>query len=238
MFWGKKELTIGHVLGQSLHIFAACCLLLMLFSTGINCSAASSAARIGSFVAAGQLLESHTGAVAVALPGGRIMVIGGIRNEVASSTVEIITSTGAISQAERMLEGRSEFAAVVLDDGRVLVIGGKGTGGQPLAAAELYDPEKNTWQSAGGMRSPRTGHSATMLPNGTVLIAGGSTGAYVESSVEVFDPDTNRFRVARGQLATARYGHAAVLMADGQVLKPAVKYQRVAQTSGVPRDNH
>ncbi|MDT3685145.1 MAG: IlvD/Edd family dehydratase [Pseudorhodoplanes sp.] len=27
-------------------------------------------------------------------------------------------------------------------------------------------------------------------------------------------------------------------MADGQVLKPAVKYQRVAQTSGVPRDNH
>jgi dihydroxy-acid dehydratase len=27
-------------------------------------------------------------------------------------------------------------------------------------------------------------------------------------------------------------------MADGQVLKPAVKYQRVAQTGGVPRDNH
>jgi dihydroxy-acid dehydratase len=24
----------------------------------------------------------------------------------------------------------------------------------------------------------------------------------------------------------------------GMVLKPAVKYQRVAQTSGVPRDNH
>jgi dihydroxy-acid dehydratase len=27
-------------------------------------------------------------------------------------------------------------------------------------------------------------------------------------------------------------------LADGMVLKPAVKYQRVAQTSGVPRDNH
>jgi dihydroxy-acid dehydratase len=27
-------------------------------------------------------------------------------------------------------------------------------------------------------------------------------------------------------------------MADGQVLKPAVKYQRVAQTGGIPRDNH
>jgi dihydroxy-acid dehydratase len=25
---------------------------------------------------------------------------------------------------------------------------------------------------------------------------------------------------------------------QGMVLKPAVKYQRVAQTSGVPRDNH
>jgi dihydroxy-acid dehydratase len=27
-------------------------------------------------------------------------------------------------------------------------------------------------------------------------------------------------------------------LADGMVLKPAVKYQRVAQTQGVPRDNH
>jgi dihydroxy-acid dehydratase len=27
-------------------------------------------------------------------------------------------------------------------------------------------------------------------------------------------------------------------LADGMVLKPAIKYQRVAQTSGVPRDNH
>ena len=25
---------------------------------------------------------------------------------------------------------------------------------------------------------------------------------------------------------------------EGMVLKPAVKYQRVAQTRGVPRDNH
>ena len=27
-------------------------------------------------------------------------------------------------------------------------------------------------------------------------------------------------------------------LAQGMVLKPAVKYQHVAQTSGVPRDNH
>ena len=27
-------------------------------------------------------------------------------------------------------------------------------------------------------------------------------------------------------------------LADGMVLKPAVKYQRVAQTMGIPRDNH
>ena len=33
----------------------------------------------------------------------------------------------------------------------------------------------------------------------------------------------------------ARHGRPA---AEGMVLKPAVKYQRVAQTSGVPRDNH
>ncbi len=27
-------------------------------------------------------------------------------------------------------------------------------------------------------------------------------------------------------------------LADGMVLTPAVKYQRVAQTMGIPRDNH
>ena len=27
-------------------------------------------------------------------------------------------------------------------------------------------------------------------------------------------------------------------LADGMVLKPAVKYQKIAQTNGVPRDNH
>jgi dihydroxy-acid dehydratase len=27
-------------------------------------------------------------------------------------------------------------------------------------------------------------------------------------------------------------------LADGMVLKPAVKYQHIAQTAGVPRDNH
>ena len=27
-------------------------------------------------------------------------------------------------------------------------------------------------------------------------------------------------------------------LGDGAVLKPAVKYQRIAQTAGTPRDNH
>jgi len=27
-------------------------------------------------------------------------------------------------------------------------------------------------------------------------------------------------------------------LADGMVLKPAVKYQRLAQTASMPRDNH
>jgi dihydroxy-acid dehydratase len=27
-------------------------------------------------------------------------------------------------------------------------------------------------------------------------------------------------------------------MAQGMVLKPAIKYQRIAETKGLPRDNH
>ena len=47
------------------------------------------------------------------------------------------------------------------------------------------------------------------------------------------------FRIPKSQTPWQEiYRDMVDQMADGQVLKPAVKYQRVAQTSGVPRDNH
>src|SRR5580704_7139852 len=78
--------------------------------------------------------------------------------------------------------------------------------------------------SAGMVRSttpmldPRSGHSATLLPDGTVLIAGGMRrNQDFYKSAEVFDPATNQFHRV-GDMSLARVGPAAVLLSSGKVL--------------------
>ncbi|HUA15452.1 MAG TPA: kelch repeat-containing protein [Verrucomicrobiae bacterium] len=68
------------------------------------------------------------------------------------------------------------------------------------------------------MLEPRSGHSATLLPDGKVLIAGGMRrNQDFYSSAELFDPVTGRFQ-ATGQMHVARVGQAAVLLRSGKVL--------------------
>ena len=67
--------------------------------------------------------------------------------------------------------------------------------------------------ATGNMTTARAGHTATLLPNGTVLIAGGSGSA----SAELYDPTTGTF-APTGNMITARTTHTATLLADGRVL--------------------
>lgn len=68
------------------------------------------------------------------------------------------------------------------------------------------------------MLEPRSGHTATLLPDGKVLIAGGMRRNQVfYSSAELYDPATGKFR-ATGVMNVARVGHAAVLLPSGSVL--------------------
>lgn len=68
------------------------------------------------------------------------------------------------------------------------------------------------------MLEPRSGHTATLLPDGRVLITGGMRrNQDFYRSAELFDPATGKFS-ATGEMQIARVGHAAVLLRSGKVL--------------------
>ncbi len=91
--------------------------------------------------------------------------------------------------------GRVNGTATVLPDGRVLMIGGFNENGR-LATAEVYDATfDGTWQlhdhnpfpETGDMATARESHTATLLPDGSVLVAGGiGPGGTNLNSAEVF----------------------------------------------------
>jgi hypothetical protein len=78
----------------------------------------------------------------------------------------------------------------------------------------------------------RTGHIATLLPNGRVLIAGGMVrnGVFL-ASAELYDPATGTFATA-GSLGSVRgYGATATLLANGKVLITGGKGERSCNAS-------
>jgi hypothetical protein len=71
---------------------------------------------------------------------------------------------------------------------------------------------------AAPMLEARSGHSATLLPDGKVLIAGGMRrNQDFYRSAELYDPASGKFQTT-GDMTTARVGHVAKLLQSGKVL--------------------
>lgn len=64
------------------------------------------------------------------------------------------------------------------------------------------------------MSITRSGHTATLLPDGRVLVAGGN---FSSTASEIYDPALNQWTAA-GNLSTLRSGHTATLLPNGQVI--------------------
>jgi WD40 repeat protein len=72
--------------------------------------------------------------------------------------------------------------------------------------------------AVGSMLEPRSGHTATLLPNGKVLIAGGMRrNQDFYKSAELYDPATGKFRTT-GEMNERRVSPVAVLLNSGKVL--------------------
>lgn len=131
--------------------------------------------------------------------------------------------------------GRSRHTATLLKNGKVLIVGGRAlTGGGPTgyycapADAVLFNPTLNSgvggWETFPAVPQPvwgRAGHTATRLPDGSVLIAGGTNMSQLVREVERFDPNANNGAGAWttiGQLVTGRLNHTATCLPPGIVL--------------------
>ena len=114
---------------------------------------------------------------------------------------------------------RINYAAVRLLDGRVLVVGGeRGSNGETVTSAELYDPVTGTWSYTGNMLKPHEGFPATLLRDGRVLVGGieDTTANDAISSAEVYDPESGTW-TATGHMIGGG-GDTATLLRDGKVL--------------------
>jgi len=169
----------------------------------------------------------------VPLPDGRILAFGtraarpGEQARLVAAIYDPATDRWTQQSSSGMPEN-GNATPTLLPGGRVLLVGGgynpgsSPGGGRVLAAAQLYDPATGAWTPAAPLATPRSGHTATLLRDGTVLVVGGSTrtsyqGGGTTRAAERYDPGTGRWSAA-GQLATGREGHTATLLADGRVL--------------------
>jgi len=170
---------------------------------------------------------------------GRMLIAGGIEITVflgvpiaATSTIKAQLynpGTNSWSNAANMPAGRAYHhdSQVTLNDGRVLLSGGvlvpdlaNAANAASIDNADVYDPAANTW-TATTMSAQRTGHAATLLPDGTVIVSGGATGLLSApttlDTIARFTPATNSW-ADLGVMTTPRAGHSAVVLPDGMLV--------------------
>jgi N-acetylneuraminic acid mutarotase len=162
---------------------------------------------------------------ATLLPNGQVLLTGGQTNSgVVLNTAELfdplINTFTALSAT--MTVARAGHTATLLPDGTVLLSGGyTAHSGTALSSAEIYDPVSNTFTALKArMQRTRVFHAAVLLPSGQVLLTGGSqyvSGAALDSA-ELYDPVGQTFTLMTATMTKARWGLAAALLPNGQVL--------------------
>ena len=157
---------------------------------------------------------------------GMVLVAGGVGSGTSAELYDPVT--GSWSTTGSMNIARFGHTATLLSSGKVLVTGGYSVTGtsvvQSTTSAEIYDPNAGSWTLVKQMGSPRAGHTATLLLDGTVLVAGGnaadSTGSNLNTykSCEIYDPGTDSWSPTTGPMNVQRSSHTATLMPGGKVL--------------------
>lgn len=162
----------------------------------------------------GDMITARSDHAMVRLQDGRVMVCGGKDGSWATDTAEIYDPvTGLWTQTSNNMyvttpsasDGYYECRAVRLLDGRVVAVGGF------AAESTIYNPDTDTWASAGIPFPPNNNYGNSLfalLPDGTALQAGGGDFTNPRSGAAIYTPDV-------GWTATASLGTARMRLGNG-----------------------
>lgn len=171
----------------------------------------------GAFTSTGNMGTGRMGQTATLLSNGKVLIAGGWTGSQPTATAELYDpGTGTFSPTGSLTSARAGHTATTLQDGRVLITGGfttyhAGTGQVGTDTAEIYNPATGLFELTGSMGVARCLHTATLLPDGTVLVVGDSVVS------ELYDPVAKSF-LPSASAETHRSGHSATLLQNGNVV--------------------
>ena len=189
----------------------------------------------GRWTSTGEMQVGRASHAAVLMPDGKVFVAGGVTQAgFATASAELYDpATGRWSATGSMHTQRAWHTMTLLASGAVLVVGGSNENyhydDRPLGSTEIYDPATGSWSRGANLGIGRINHTATYLPDDTLLVAGGSTRVEYHgytATAEIYDPRSKAW-LAAGQFSAplATYGgipgrshSAATSLADGSVL--------------------
>ena len=180
---------------------------------------------------AGTLAQGRASHTATRLADGKVLVTGGwyyTPGDGTIATCEVYDAgTGSWTGAGVLDVGKEYHTATLLPDGRVLVTGGIDYSYSTLKGCRIGTPPEGgsglwEWTSTGNMLDRQMYHSASLLPDGTVLVTGGLDDvAHVKlSSCEIFDPSQGMW-TPTDAMSTPRLWHTTTLLDSGLVLTAA-----------------
>ena len=184
----------------------------------------------------------HRGTSVLYAPG-KILNAGGIQScctdefsaptTAAAEVIDLNAASPAWRQVASMTWPRQHLNSTLLPNGQVLVTGG--TMGPGLSdirgsvmAAEIWDPNNNSWSVVASQAEPRLHHSvALLLPDGRVLFGGGGEtggdGEIPHTTFEIYSPPYlfkgSRPVIGSGTPAIIRYGQPFSIQTNDRINK-------------------